>query len=436
MHHFIDRRLNPPNKSLSNRRRFISRVRKAAKHAVDESVRERSIADIDRGGAVSVPGDGISEPSFRKAHEGGQHSRVLIGNKQYQVGDRIQRPTGGGTEASTGSPEGEGDDAFVFALSRDEFLDLFFEDLELPDLAKRALGEAKLAKPERAGYAVVGNPATISIKRTMSRALGRRIALRRPKDQDVHELKQRAFALEALSEPTVDQHEELRRLHTEIDGALRRQKAIPYIDPLDIRYMHFVPRPQPTYNAVMFCLMDVSASMGEREKDLAKRFFVLLHLFLKRRYRTTELVFIRHTQSASEVGEDAFFNSRQTGGTVVSSALKKMKKIIAQRYPVSQWNIYAAQASDGENFGGDSPKCAELLDEELMPACQYFAYIEIVDSEEARFISSETSGMELWNAYRNVEGRWPNFAIKRIAQPSDIYPVFRKLFTKRAEKIG
>ena len=132
----------------------------------------------------------------------------------------------------------------------------------------------------------------------------------------------------------------------------RRRKVIAYIDPVDIRFNRFEPQPLPNANAVMFCLMDVSGSMGEREKDLAKRFFVLLHLFLKRRYERTDIVFIRHTHEAQEVDEETFFYSTQSGGTVVSTALEEMRRIIEERYPSREWNIYAAQASDGDNFAG------------------------------------------------------------------------------------
>jgi uncharacterized sporulation protein YeaH/YhbH (DUF444 family) len=176
--------------------------------------------------------------------------------------------------------------------------------------------------------------------------------------------------------------------------------------------------------------------MGEREKDLAKRFFVLLHLFLTRRYDSVDLVFIRHTHQASVVDEETFFHSRESGGTVVSTALLEMRKVIAERYSPAEWNIYAAQASDGDNYGGDSAGCAAILDEELLKLCQYFAYVEIIAEAEAQFLKSDGSGTELWIAYRGVVEKWRNFAMKRIAQRADIYPVFRELFARKAEAHG
>jgi len=161
---------------------------------------------------------------------------------------------------------------------------------------------------------------------------------------------------------------------------------------------------------VMFCLMDVSGSMGEREKDLAKRFFVLLHLFLKRRYEKVDIVFIRHTHDAQEVDEQTFFYSRQSGGTIVSTALEKMLEIQHERYTTSDWNIYAAQASDGYTQSGDAKRCVELLETELMPLCQYYAYIEILDEREMEVFSSEDAGAELWRAYRTVAEGWKALA--------------------------
>lgn len=432
MAHFVDRRLNPKDKSLSNRRRFLKRVRSQIKKAVEDAVRERSITDVDRAKDVSVPTDGVAEHTFRQASDEGRRERVFTGNKSFQTGDKIQKPpSGGGSGAGReGSPDGEGEDDFLFALTREEFLDFFFDDLELPDLVKQSLKEITRTHPRRAGYSTTGAPANISVTRTMRNAFGRRIGLRRPRDRDMEAVRERISALEQVSVPTREQQAELTTLRSKYVEMKRRRKVIAYIDPLDVRYNNFEQQPEPNANAVMFCLMDVSASMGEREKDLAKRFFMLLHLFLNRRYEKTDIVFIRHTHDASEVDEETFFYSPQTGGTVVSTALVMMKQVIEERYPPSEWNIYAAQASDGENFGGDSSKCATLLNEDLMRVCQYFAYVEIVGEDEAQLINSEASGMELWQSYRQVGEVWPNFAQKRVSKIADIYPVFRELFAR------
>ncbi len=163
---------------------------------------------------------------------------------------------------------------------------------------------------------------------------------------------------------------------------LQRSRRVPYIDPIDLRYRRYEPYPRPVAQAVMFCLMDVSGSMTEHMKDLAKRFFALLYIFLKRRYRHVEIVFIRHTHQAEEVDEETFFQRTETGGTVVSTALEEMARIVAERYRPEDWNIYAAQASDGDNTSSDGAKTAALLTDVVLPVCQYFAYLEVGREEE------------------------------------------------------
>jgi len=128
--------------------------------------------------------------------------------------------------------------------------------------------------------------------------------------------------------------------------------------------------PVPSSKAVMFCIMDVSGSMTQSIKDIAKRFFILLYLFLERNYKQIELVFVRHHTHAKEVDEQEFFYSRETGGTIVSSALKLTADIIDARYSPADWNIYIAQASDGDNWDGDSASCADILSKQILDKVQ------------------------------------------------------------------
>jgi uncharacterized sporulation protein YeaH/YhbH (DUF444 family) len=270
----------------------------------------------------------------------------------------------------------------------------------------------------------------------MRNSFGRRLAMRRPKEEEIEVLRQRLLTLKCGATPDSDKREEIAELEEEIARLENKRKWVPFLDPVDVRFNAFVQEPVPTSQAVMFCLMDVSGSMGEREKDLAKRFFMLLHLFLKRRYERLDIVFIRHTHDAQEVDEHTFFYSRQSGGTIVSTALEEMQKIVHDRYATGEWNIYAAQASDGYTQTGDASRCVDLLNQELMPICQYYAYIEILDEREMEVFSSEESGAELWRAYRTVAKDWKNFATKRIAKPQDIFPVFRELFAKEGAEIN
>ncbi|MFT4161421.1 YeaH/YhbH family protein [Shinella sp.] len=431
MPHFIDRRLNPKDRSLGNRQRFLKRVHDELKRSIRDQVKTDRIADVDAAHGVPVPRRGADEPTFRNSPASGQRDYVLPGNETFSPGDRLGKPDGGGGAGGRGAGRGESDDEFLFVLSREEVLDLFFEDLELPDMVKLNLKETVTYKPHRVGFTTSGTPSNINVGRTMRNSFGRRIALRRPSEKEFLTLAAEMAALEGEANPTQQQRRRLALAREEMERLERRRKRIAYVDPVDVRFNRFERQPMPNASAVMFCLMDVSASMGEREKDLAKRFFVLLHLFLKRRYERIDIVFIRHTDEAREVDEETFFFSRQSGGTIVSTALEEMQRIILDRYPSNLWNIYAAQASDGDNAAGDSERCAQLLRDELMKLCQYYAYVEIIDERESEIFGSTDNGTSLWRAYRTVDGAAPHFQMTRIARPADIYPVFRKLFARQ-----
>jgi uncharacterized sporulation protein YeaH/YhbH (DUF444 family) len=419
----VDRRPNPKGKSLSNRQRFIARAKAELKGAVQDALRKRKVSDVGSGEKVTIPTKGIGEPSFRHSRRTGHSDYVVPGNKEYVVGDEIPRPNGGGggSGGADGAPDGEGEDSFEFTLSKEEFLDMFFEDLELPDLIKKTLKESTATDMSRAGYTTSGAPANLSVARTMRNSMARRISMRRPKSAEVELLEaERAEAEEAGSLA------EVTRLTLEIEALMRRTKLIPFIDPVDVRYKRFEHIPRPNTQAVMFCLMDVSGSMTEGMKDLAKRFFMLLHVFLERRYKTVDVVFVRHTSTAEEVDEETFFYSRETGGTVVSSALEKMLEIARARYPLETWNVYAAQASDGDNYGSDSGRCVGMLNGEVLPICQYFAYIEVGDAGEGPMMRDT----DLWRSYSQVAPAHSHFAMKRVSDPTQIFSVFHELFSK------
>lgn len=420
MSRFIDKRPNSKNKSAVNRQRFIKRFKRQIRKAVSDAVSGRSITNIEQGEKVNIPAKDISEPIFHHG-QGGKRDIILPGNKDFVTGDHIKRPPSGGQgQGSQASPDGEGEDAFTFQLSREEFLDVFFEDLELPNLIRKKIVKTPAYKQVRAGFTTDGIPANINVVRSLRGALGRRIALQGPHKQKLLELREK---LEKLLMTESEDSAEVRALEEEIELAQAKMLRIPYIDPIDLRYNNRVLQPKPSTQAVMFCLMDVSGSMDEAKKEIAKRFFILLYLFLTRNYETIEVVFIRHHTSAKEVDEHEFFYSRETGGTVVSSALEMMAKIIKERYPTSEWNIYGAQASDGDNWNNDSPRCKDIVMNEIMPFVQYFAYVEIMPRHH----------QSLWEAYLSVADIFDNFAMQNIAHQKDIYPVFRELFKRQQE---
>ncbi|WP_024303415.1 YeaH/YhbH family protein [Pseudogulbenkiania sp. MAI-1] len=418
MAHIIDRRLNGKNKSAVNRERFLRRFKAQIKEAVSKAIKGRSITDIDSGEKVSIPVKDVSEPIFHHGR-GGVTENVHPGNEEFIKGDRFNRPQGGaGGGGGKASQDGEGEDDFAFELSREEFMNVFFEDLALPNLVKTQLMGVEEMKSVRAGYTSDGTPTNISIVRSLRGALARRVALSAPTLSELNEAEE---DLDTLLESDEEHDIEVREKRRHIHLLRERLASIPFIDPFDLRYNNRIKQPKPTSQAVMFCIMDVSGSMDEAKKDMAKRFFILLYLFLQRNYEKIEVVFIRHHTSAVEVNEHDFFHSRESGGTVVSSALNLMKEIVYKRYNSSEWNIYVAQASDGDNWDSDSANCAQILDESLLPLCQYYAYVEITESEP----------QNLWYEYLKVKERCKHFAMQRIHSTADIYPVFREIFKRQ-----
>lgn len=419
MNLFIDRRTASKNKSAINRQRFLRRFKSQLKKAVTEAINKRSITDLERGESVVIPAKDTYEPRLRYG-TGGSWEVVHAGNKEFMTGDHIKRAGGEATgQESQASNEGAGLDDFGFELTREEFMDLFFDDLVLPDLVKTQITKLPTFKMVRAGYSQHGTPANLSVLRSLKTAHARKIAFAGPARA---KLRTAEKELETLLLGHSETSSVVIAKKLEIENLKKHIKTIPFIDPLDLRFRYRIKQDLPSTQAVMFCIMDVSGSMDEAKKEIAKRFFILLYLFLTRNYQKIDLVFIRHHTIAKEVNEEEFFYSRETGGTVVSSALELMRDIIDTRYPAGDWNIYAAQASDGDNWSADSPYCQELLLKNLVPMTQYFAYVEIMP----RYHQS------LWDAYLAVKEIYPQFAMQTINDLADIYPVFRELFKRKA----
>ena len=413
--HIIDRRLNPGGKSFSNRQRFLRRVRD---QLVGQVLNNRKIGADGKIEVDTRSLDGINEPRFHHDPSKGIHDRVLPGNKKYIVGDTIPRPQGGGGSPGNEAGQGDGLDPYKFYLTREEFEQLFFEDLELPDLDKKAIQDITATQSARSGLSNTGSPSNLDFGRTARKALGRRIALGRPKLDELEALRQDIGKMKEAGAPEDD----IAVKQVELDALLSKRKRIPYIDTTDLRYRNFEQRPKPNSQAVMFCLMDVSGSMTEQMKDLAKRFYTLLYIFLKKRHERIDLVFIRHTENAEEVDENTFFYDPKTGGTKVSAALEKMAEIIKSRYPPDAWNIYAAQASDGDNQYNDGSICEKLMRNVILPVTQFFAYIEV--KGQPTDVPSD-----LWKTYQKIVD--PSFAMQKIASKTEIIQVFRQLFRRR-----
>jgi uncharacterized protein len=420
--HIIDRRLNGKNKSAVNRQRFIRRYKEQIRKAAGDAIADRSVTDTLHGERIGIPSRDISEPVFRHGR-GGRREGIYPGNTDFVSGDKVDRPDGGNGQGSgdgEASKDGEGEDTFAFELSREEFLEFFFEDLELPNLNKTQLEKIIDYQSVRAGYTQDGVPANIDVVKSLQGALARRIALQGPYRKKLREAKQE---LELLRQDENTDPALIEALEEKIRTLKIRVAAVPFLDTFDLRYRNHVKQPKPKTQAVMFCLMDVSGSMDQQRKEIAKRFFILLYFFLNRTYEHIKVVFIRHHATAKEVEEEEFFQARETGGTIVSSALQLMDEVIQSRFPLSDWNIYCAQASDGDNWGSDSGLCSKLLTEDILPKCQYFAYVQIAVEKE----------QGLWKEYEAVSETCDNFSMKKIIERRDIYPVFRQLMKKRTE---
>lgn len=385
----IDKRQGTKSyKSAGNRKKFIDRYKQAIKKKVQDSAHKGGITGVGTKRNVSVNKKDLTEPSFRKDRSQGNKTRVLPGNKIFRKGEQVRRPPpqGGQGSGPGGGPDSKDElDQFQFTLTKEEFLELYFGDMALPNYVKEVLLQDSKKKFKRAGYTKQGVPARLDLKKTFEQAIARKIA-------------------------------------TKAGGKKPR-----FLDDIDLRYRMYTPQPVPNRQAVVFCIMDTSGSMSQMHKDLAKRFYILLYLFLEKEYKAVEIVFIRHTHTASEVDEETFFNDRMSGGTVVSTALELMREIMDERYSPSEWNIYACQASDGDVWTGEDDNLAALL-ESLLVDVQYYAYIQIEREEPSRVTG-------LADMFEPLAEKYAHMNIALVWDESHIYPVFRELFKKESDNV-
>ena len=415
----IDRRKNPGGKSSGNRQKFIKRTKDEVRKSIHEKLGERSIKGSGDSQDVVITRKGINEPQFGHKSDSGSRDIVLPGNEDFVEGDLLQKPKGGqGGGGSQGSPDGESEDDFSFALSNDEFVNILFEDLELPHMIPKENKMVQKWEMNRAGFTSEGNPAQLNLEKSMINSMGRRIALQKPKLKKIKEL-------EALLE-TEEDEDKRAEIEEEIRSLRIRARAVSFIDPVDLRYNNFTKSPKPNSQAVVFFVMDVSASMTEYHKELAKRFFMLLNLFVSRKYKRVECVFIRHHIQATEVSEEEFFTGRESGGTVVSSAFELARDIIKERFSPSEWNIYFAQASDGDNWSDDNEKLKRIITNDILPVTQFFSYIEVGEKR-----SYHTMTGRLINEYEQLQKANKNLVCNEVESVKDIYPVFREIFKKK-----
>ena len=436
----IDRRKNPGGKSSENRQKFIKRTKDEIRRSIHESLGDRSIGDSGKSQDIKIARKGIGEPQFNHNPQTGSRDIVLPGNKDFVEGDELQKPKGGQGQGGAGgdaSNEGVGEDEFGFVLSNDEFVNILFEDLELPHMISKENKSVERFEMTRSGYTSEGNPSQMNLEKSMVNSIGRKIALRTPKLKKIRKLEEELAEIEkfldtlavAKRQRTV-QWARKNEIEEEIRKLRIRAAAVSFVDPVDLRFNNFSKKPAPISQAVVFFVMDVSASMTQEHKDLAKRFFMLLNLFVSRKYKRVDCIFIKHHIQATECSEDEFFNNRENGGTIVSSAFKLAKQIIDDRYSPNEWNIYVSQASDGDNWDNDNEELLNILSNDILPITQYFSYIQVGQKRHGYYNSGN-----LLQEYEKLLATNKNIVTKHIEQQSDIYPVFREIFkTKGANK--
>lgn len=382
----IDRRQNGSGKSAPNRRKFIERYKRQIKRSVEKVIGGKSIKDADKSIDVGIDGDSTREPDYHFDPRTGKKTHVNSGNDRFSKGDTQQKPQGGQGAGGAGN-DGEGEDDFTFTLTKDEFFDLYFDGMELPDFIKESLAGSKKFKLKRAGFTRDGVPTRLNSTKTMEMAIARRIAAK----------------------------------------AQGKKKPL-YLDDVDVRFDNIIKKPYPITKAVMFMIMDVSGSMMEIDKTLAKKFFILLYLFLTKCYDEVEIRFIRHTQDAEEVDEETFFYDRKSGGTMVSSAFLLINDLITEQVNLEDTNVYIAQASDGDNWPEDNNDLVNLLEESILPKVQYMAYIQ---TREVREQGWRGAGYPpLMKTYAPLAEREEKFNCKTVLEEADVYPVLRSLFER------
>lgn len=438
-HVIIDRRKNDKGKSSVNRRKFIDRVKGILKEGVKDLVREGGIRDLATSGGkkVKIPNRSLEEPSFH--HDGtGVNDIVRPGNDKYMPGDKFKRPKSGqGEGGKGGSEDGEGEDNFTFHLTKEEFLDLFFDNCALPDLVKQNLAVLTEEVIQRCGFTTDGSPSMMNINRSMRGAVGRRSGLRALKTKKLKVLLEKEQELiKEIADRKVKnldvfvEQDALKRVQAEIEILRRRIAAIPFLDPIDLRFNNWVRTPIPKVQAAMICLMDVSGSMDERKKELAKTFYLLLYLFLLQDYENISIEYITYHTRAQVVDEQNFYYGHETGGTVTSKGLELALETIMEKYNPSLWNVYLAHSSDGDNFPHDNVVVKDLVVEKLLPILQYYAYVQINPDEQTHLALSDEDD-SLWSVFTPLSQQYRHLSTALITTEEEVYPVFIKLFEKK-----
>ncbi|HEY9156830.1 DUF444 family protein [Candidatus Binatus sp.] len=416
------------DRSAGDRLRHRQKVRESIRENIADIIAEESIIGKDKDRVIKVPLRGIKEYRFVFGDNAPGASQGDGDSRPGQVVGKTGKDRPGEGDEQAGDRPGV--DYYETDVTLEELIEIMFEDLELPNLERRALREIQSDySSRRKGYRKVGIRIRLDKRRTAKQRVMRMLASDKRNDAVARALEESKADREldtevegesdeiALEEGRLDEE----ALAASTGAAFQRvHRRFPFHQD-DLRYKHVEIDTKEESNAAVICIMDTSGSMDTMKKYLARSFFFLLYQFISTRYRNVEIVFIAHHTEASEVTEEEFFHKGESGGTFISSGYAKALEIIAARYHPSLWNLYAFHCSDGDNFDSDNP--AALKDaEELAGICNLFGYGEIKPLGSRYYESS------MLNVFRRIQA--PNFHTVLIERKEDIWPSFKAFLAK------
>ena len=406
------------DRTAGDRLRHRQKIRESIRENIADIIAEESIIGKSRDRVIKVPIRGIREYRFVY---GDNTPGVGQGDGGSQPGQVVGKAKGEGqAEGADKAGDRAGVDYYETDVTLEELIDIMFEDLELPDLERKALRQIQaLRMTKRRGYRTVGIRVRLDKHRTVKSRVKRKLAAQR---------REARGAADARSDESVDPVaaalQELDEQRLDNDGGAQRGDAVEKRFPFhvdDLVYRHITTDVRRESNAVVMCIMDTSGSMDTMKKYLARSFFFLLYQFIATKYRSVEIVFISHHTEAHEVTEEEFFHKGESGGTFISSGYQKALEIIAERYHPSLWNIYAFHCSDGDNFDSDNSTALKAASE-LANVCNLFGYGEIKPLGSRYYESS------MLNIFRRLDA--DNFQTVLIERKEDIWPSFKAFLAK------
>jgi uncharacterized protein len=402
------------DRSAGDRLRHREKVRESIRENIADIIAEESIIGKNRDKVIKVPLRGIKEYRFIY---GDNAPGVGTGDGNAQPGQVVGKAGKDGPGKGDGKAGDQpGIDYYETDVSLEELIEIMFEDLELPNLERRALREIPSdLSSKRKGFRHVGIRVRLDKRRTARQRVTRMMATQRSRRTNEVET--------GTSEEMLETDAENPALNGP-DGPSMPPVTVKRRFPFhqdDLRYKHLETDTREDSNAVVICIMDTSGSMDTMKKYLARSFFFMLYQFIATRYRNVEIVFIGHHTEAKEVTEEEFFHKGEGGGTFISSGYQKALDIIAERYHPSLWNIYSFHCSDGDNFDSDNPAALRTA-KELADLCNLFGYGEIKPLGSRYYESS------MLNVFRRLDA--PNFQAVLIERKEDIWPSFKAFLSK------